>query len=98
MGRIRIDPDSLRTYVATLNGRVSEFEALSSRMDSLNDSINSSWTGSAQVSFANLMDNQRQQLAKLVNILTQFSGYAQDTADRFETLDQECAQRIRSSF
>ena len=98
MGRIRIDPDSLRAYVAALNSRISEFESLGGRLDSLNGSINSSWTGAAQVSYASMMENYMQQIRQLEAILSQFRGYAQDSADRFENLDLECAQRIRNSF
>lgn len=98
MGRIRIDPDGLRSFMISLDGHISEYEALNGRLQGLNSSINSTWTGQAQVSFASMMQGYIQQTQNLGKVLYQFRGYAQNAADRFENLDAECAQRILSSF
>lgn len=98
MGRIKIDADTLRNYAGNLNGRINEYEALTARMVALNENIQASWQGDAKIAFANMMTTYIQQAQQLQQILVQFRGYAQDTADKFEALDAECAQRIRSSF
>ena len=92
MGRIKVNSDVLRGYAGTLNGRISEYEALAARMAALNDNIQASWQGDAKIAFSNMMATYLQQ------ILVQFRDYAQTAADRFESVDTECAQRIRSSF
>lgn len=98
MGRIKIDVDSLRTYVSTINGRISEYEALNGRMDALNSSIGASWKGDAKGAFETMMSGYLQQTKQLGEIMVTFRTYAQDAADRFESVDAECASRIRGSF
>lgn len=98
MARIRIDGDTLRDHAATLTGRFSEYEALNARLEGLSDSIQSSWSGDAKTAFEQLMSQYITQVKSLENILQMFRQYAQDTADRFESTDAECAARIRSSF
>lgn len=98
MGRIKVDADMLRNYVGTLNGRINEYEALNTRMASLNEQIQASWKGDAKTSFENMMAGYIEQTKQLGNILGQFRTYAADAADKFENLDAECAQRIRGSF
>lgn len=98
MGRIKVDAEMLRNYVGTLNGRISEYEALTARMTALNENIQASWKGDARDSFAKMMAQYIQQAQQLKGILEQFRTYAQDAADKFDNLDAECAQRIRSSF
>ena len=98
MGRIKVNADMLRDYVATLNGRINEYETLTARMEALNQNIQASWQGDAKVKFAGKMEGYIQQAKQLQQILVQFRGYAQDAADKFDNLDAECAQRIRGSF
>ena len=98
MGRIRVDADTLRDYVSTMNGRINEYEALTARLEALNTNIQASWQGDAKIAFAKMMETYIAQAKQLQQILAQFRGYAQTTADKFDNLDAECAQRIRSSF
>lgn len=98
MGRIKVNADMLRDYVGTLNGRISEYEALTARMEALNQNIQASWQGDAKVKFSEKMAIYIEQTKQLQQILTQFRGYAQEAADKFDNLDAECAQRIRGSF
>lgn len=98
MGRIRVDTGRLYDYVGTLNGRIGEYEAMKSRLVSLNENVKASWKGEAQLAFARMMDTYIQQADQLGQILNQFRDYVKQTADKFEAVDTECAQRIRSSF
>lgn len=98
MGRIKVDADMLRDYVGTLNGRISEYEALTARMEALSQNVQASWKGDAKTAYADKMATYIAQAKQLQEILAQFRGYAQDAADKFDNLDAECAQRIRSSF
>lgn len=98
MGRIKVDADMLHNYVGTLNGRINEYEALNARMAALNQQIQTSWKGDAKVAFENMMAAYMERTKQLGEILGQFRTYASDAADKFENLDAECAQRIRSSF
>ena len=98
MGRIKVDADMLRNYVGTINGRINEYEALNARLIALSENIKASWQGDAKISFEKMMEVYIQQTEQLGVILNQFRNYAQEAADKFDNLDAECAQRIRSSF
>lgn len=98
MGRIKANVDMLRDYVGTLNGRISEYEALTARMEALNQNIQASWQGDAKVKFSEKMAIYIEQTKQLQQILVQFRSYAQEAAEKFDNLDAECAQRIRGSF
>lgn len=98
MGRIKVDIDALRNYVSTINGHISEYEALNSRMEALNASISASWKGDAKDSFETMMSGYLGQTKQLSEILSTFRNYAQDAANKFESIDTECAGRIRNSF
>lgn len=98
MGRIRIDVDSLRGYAASLSGKVNEFEQLNQNMQALNDSIQSSWQGDAKNAYVAVTNGYYIKQQKMEKILIEFQRYAQETAERFEALDQTSAARIRSSF
>ena len=98
MGRIRVDSDTLRTYVSSLNTRINEYETLNSRLESLNTTIQSSWKGDAKGAFETMMVGYVEQTKQLGEILYQFRNYAQNAADKFDAIDAECATRIRGSF
>lgn len=98
MGRIRVNTDNLRSYANTLTGRIGEYDSLITRMEALNQNIHATWKGEAQLRFSEMMDQYIRQTRELSEILSQFRDYAQQTADKFETVDAECASRIRSSF
>lgn len=98
MGQLRFDIDSLRNYVNTMNGHISEYEALNTQLEGMSADIVATWKGEASQAFTQVMGNYVVQAKKLTEILQQFRGYAQDTADKFETLDTSCANRIWQSF
>lgn len=98
MGRIRVDTGALRSYTGTLNGRISEYEALTARLEALNTNIQASWKGSSRDAFGAMMATYLEQAKNLEEILSTFRNYVQNAADQFETVDAECASRIRSAF
>lgn len=98
MGRIRVDTDALRNYTGTLNGRISEYEALTARLEALNANIQASWRGNSKDAFGAMMAGYMDQAKNLEEILSAFRNYVQNAADQFETVDAECASRIRSVF
>ncbi len=98
MGRIKVELDNLRSYISNLNGRINEYEALNARMESLNSSILATWKGDAKNAFDSMMTEYIEQAKQLGGILTLFKSYAQDAVEKFESVDTECATRIRNSF
>lgn len=98
MGRIKIEVDTLRNYASTVGGRISECEALNTRMSNLSSSITASWEGDAKRSYEAMMNGYIQQGTALIEILKKFQGYAQQAADLFDNVDSQCAARIRGSF
>lgn len=98
MGQLKFDIDALRGYVSTMNGHISEYEALNTQLEAMSADIVATWKGESSQAYSQLMGNYVTQAKKLTEILQQFRGYAQDTADKFEQLDASCASRIRQSF
>lgn len=98
MGRIKVEIDNLRSYISNLNGRINAYESLNVRMESLNSSILATWKGDAKNAFDSMMTGYMEQAKQLGGILTLFKGYAQDAVEKFESIDAECAARIRNSF
>ena len=98
MGQLRFDIDSLRSYVNTMNGHISEYEALNAQLETMSADIVATWKGEASQAYTQMMGNYVVQAKKLTEILQQFRGYAQDTADQFETLATSWACRFRLSF
>ena len=96
--RTRVEIDSLRNFASTIDGRIQEYETLNDRMASMKDSIIASWKGESSDAFGEMMGNYVVQAGKLVEILTEFKNYAQKAADLFDSVDNECAAKIRSSF
>ena len=82
---------ALKTYMADLQG-------LNSRLTALIDQIGASWEGNRSRRFLQMMMGRRQKAEEMVNVLREFSSYAQQTRERFTELDQRSASRIRSSF
>ena len=81
-----------------MNGHISEYEALNTQLESMSSEIVATWKGEASQAYSQVMSNYVAQAKKLTEILIQFCGYAQETADKFENLDTSCASRIRQSF
>lgn len=98
MGQLRFDIEALRSYANTMNGHISEYEALNAQLEGMSAEIVATWKGEASQAYTQMMGNYVVQAKKLTEILQQFRGYAQNTADQFETLDTSCASRIRQSF
>lgn len=98
MARIRIDIDTLRSYANNLQLRINEYESLNERFNNLSGTIVSSWQGESAEAFGNLTSQYVIKAKQLTGILEQFKNYAQNAADRFDSADSECANRIRSSF
>ena len=98
MSRIRIDIDTLRTYSNNLQNRINDYEVLNERFNTLSLSIKSDWQGNAAEAFGELSSQYVSRAKSLTEILIQFKNYAQETADKFDAVDTDCANRIRGSF
>lgn len=96
--RTRVEIDSLRNYANIIEGRISEYQALNSKMAAMKDTVIATWQGEASEAFNELMGNYVVDAEKLVEILTEFKNYAQKAADLFDSVDMECASKIRNSF
>lgn len=98
MSKITIDIDTLRSYANTMNGHISQYESLNTRLESLSASVTSTWKGDSCQVYGDRMAQYVTRAKSLVEIMNQFKQYAEDTANKFETADSECAARIRQSF
>lgn len=98
MSKIRIDVDALANLSKVLAQKRNDFTALEHEMQSLNDSIQASWAGSAQIAYREMTGKFHQDFGKLSEILDEFRKYADETAQKFAQTDSECAARIINSF
>ena len=95
---IKIDYDGLSQQSATLKNLSAAYESLCSRMNNLSNQMTAGWEGNASKAFLELMQKYVQQGKSLKEVIDLMQSYADDTVNTFESVDQECANMIRSSF
>ena len=98
MARIKIDPETLSASSKKIAAQISELEAYNGKLNTLLEEIHTKWTGQASNKYYNLMLSYKKKAEHMVNVLIAFKKYADTAVNHFESLDQECANRIRNSF
>lgn len=98
MANIRIDYDGLAQQASVLKGYASTYESLCARMKNISDQVASGWEGQAANAFTENMTGYLRQGSVISEIIQTVQGYADDTSNSFQTVDQECASLIRNSF
>lgn len=98
MAKIKIDENALRANAIALNARISELQSLNNRLNELIARIGDSWDGQASVAFINRMTAQAAKAKKMEEVLQEYKNYVESTVEKFTTLDNSAASRIRGSF
>lgn len=98
MARIKIDPEILRASSSKIASLTSELNGYNSKLNSLLEDIHTKWRGNASNKYYNLMLTYKQKATHMENVLAAFKKYSDTAVNKFESLDQECANRIRNSF
>lgn len=98
MPRIKIDPEILRASSSKIASQISELNAYNGKLNGLLEDIHTKWQGDASNKYYNLMLNYSKKAKHMESVLAAFKKYSDTAVNKFESLDQECANRIRNSF
>ena len=98
MARITIDPDILRSASKKISTQIGELNSYNTKLNGLLEEIHTKWKGEASNSYYDLMLSYKAKATTMESVLTKFKNYADKAVDKFETLDQESAKKIRNSF
>lgn len=98
MARIKIDPEILRSASSKIASQTTELNTYNSKLGNLLEEIHTKWKGNSSNKYYNLMLTYKQKAMHMEKILAAFKKYSDTAVNKFETLDQECASRIRNSF
>lgn len=98
MAKIKIDENALRANAIALNTRISDLQALNTRLDTLIVRIGDSWDGNASEAYITRITDQAAKAKQMVKILEEYKRYVETTVQKFTDLDTRAASRIRGSF
>lgn len=98
MAKIKIDENALRANAIALNTRISDLQALNTRLDTLILRIGDSWDGNASEAYITRITDQAAKAKQMVKILEEYKRYVETTVQKFTDLDTRAASRIRGSF
>lgn len=98
MAKIKIDENALRANATALNSRITELQNLNNRLNELIIRIGDSWDGQASVAFITRITAQAAKAKKMEEVLQEYKNYVESTVEKFTTLDNSAASRIRGSF
>lgn len=98
MATVKVEISELRKNESAIQQQIRELSSLNARLESLLTRMESSWDGEASEAYMRLLRRYAQQTAKMVTVLEEYKGYVKNTADTFESMDKNSANRIRGSF
>lgn len=98
MAKIKMDIDALTQSAQTINTRISELQALNSRLEELISRIGASWEGNASAAYIATMRAHAEKAKKMIDVLMEYKKYVDTAVSKFSGLDQGAAARIRGSF
>ena len=98
MAIIKIDPEILKSASTQIASQTTELNGFNSKLNTLLEEIHEKWKGDSSNKYYNLMMMYKQKATHMENVLTAFKKYSDTAVSKFETLDNECASKIRNSF
>ena len=98
MSDIRINYDGIEEQLSALRTKSSEYETLLKNASALRQAVISSWEGKSANAWSETVNGYINKSSGLINVLGEFSKYAQEVITGFRTLDSECAAMINNSF
>ena len=98
MADIMIDTGGLAESEQALKKYMSDLQTLNGRLSALIEQISASWEGNRSKRFLLMMLERRQKAEDMVQVLNEFSSYANQARERFTDLDKRSAASIRNSF
>ena len=98
MAKIKIDIDALVSNRSALVSQIQELAGYNRTLGTLIEEIKNNWEGGTSEDYYSMMRGYYNQAAKMMDVLQEFKKYADTTINKFETLDNQSASRIRNSF
>lgn len=98
MPKISIDVETLRANEKSLEAKIQEMEQYNAELSGLIEQIHNSWDGKTSESYYNMMNGYHHQATTMKSVLNEFKKYVNAAANKFESMDQNAAARIRNSF
>ena len=98
MAKIKIDIDALKSNASSLEGRITELQNLNTRLENLIARIQASWEGQASIIYIAKITAQAAKAKKMVDVLMEYKKYVESAISKFSTVDNNSANRIKSSF
>lgn len=88
MSKIKVDIQGLRENASTLDGAVSEMDALYSRLNSLIAQLEATWDGAASEAYVDRLRKDARKVKDAAAITKEFARYGRKTAEKFEAIDR----------
>lgn len=98
MAKIRMDIEALTANAAQIDARITELQALNSRLESLISRIEASWDGVSSIAYIAIMRGHAEKAKKMIAVLTEYKKYVETAIEKFRSIDNGSASRIRNSF
>lgn len=95
MALVRIDTDGLQRNINSMHGYIRRLESLTIDMNKLLADISGSWEGKASEAYIGAMKDRLWKAQQMRGVLEAFVGYMETAKREIESLDDECASRIR---
>lgn len=98
MAKIRVNEEELLENGSSMEKKISELQALLTRLNALIERIEASWDGDASTAYINTMRGYATQAEAMIQVLTEFKTYVNSASSLFKNTDGSAAAKIRGSF
>ncbi len=98
MALIEINESALQTCSENLNNKITELQEMNLRLENITNRIEASWEGQSSRAYISIMRNYSIKSNDIIKVLTEYKGYVDSAINKFTTLDNNSASRIRNSF
>lgn len=98
MAKIKVDVDALQRNASALEARISELQALNTRLEQLMARMQASWEGQSSALYLAKLSAQAQKARKMVDVLEEYKKYVETAVEKFSGADRDYAGKIRNSF
>lgn len=98
MSRIVIDIEGLAQNSNNIAKRTRELQDLNRQLETIIQSIESTWEGEASRAYVRMMQNYLKQGKQMEKVLQEFKNYADNASSRFSEKDRALANKIHNAF
>lgn len=98
MPKININEEILLTASKKVENQISELHADNEKLAGLLNEIHDQWVGKDSNTYYELMMSYHKKAVHMETLLAAFKKYSDTAVAKFQTLDQECANKINNSF